>query len=353
MNEVDQAVRWMLTEKADTVAEPTTLLAGVHTKIRRRRTRRRALVSALAVVAILAAGTVAWSADRGDRLVPAERPTEGPGSVPPSPVSVGRMPDGFPVPLLALDTPDSWVYTADTRTAPNPWIMIRVSRKRLVPSEGLGTYSSVRVDDRRADLYVVPPRPQRMLSGNFKGGPYLELTYQRASGSWIQISTSHSADTVPLTITADDVVALARGITDQQDPLTDMLRFATSPPGLTMGGAYTTPQGSNYKFVDPEKPDDPMFPDHGTRVPFGLVSVKVRATAEHDDPVRVSTLEAGRWTATKYRSLGYREGPTYVVKIDDHRWITVETDEKTAYDDDEMARFISGISLGTEFDCCG
>ena len=143
MNEVDHAVRAMLTDRARTVAEPPTLLDGVHRRIRRRRYRRRALVSAAAVVALLAAGTWTWGAERDDRLVPADRPsaTEAPArptgpttdvdralvpgvpAVPPAPLHPGTLPRGFPAATLSLDTKNSWVYITTRPVAPSTGLM--------------------------------------------------------------------------------------------------------------------------------------------------------------------------------------------------------------------------------------
>ncbi|EXG81827.1 hypothetical protein [Cryptosporangium arvum] len=358
MNEVDQAVRWMLTEKADSVSEPERLLAGVHIRIRRRRNRRRALVSAVAVVVLLAAGTVAWSTDRQDRLVPAQRPSAGPGVVPPSPVGVGPMPTNFPAAQVMLDTPGNWLFTSQQDTRPDAWIQVRISRVRLVPSMGLGTYSTIPVGNLRADVYVVPPRPrggiQERAGSNYKGGPYLELTYfHRAFGVWVQISASHRAETRPLGVTPDDLAGIARGITAQETPISDQLRFATAPPGLTVGGALTGPRRSIYEFLEPDGDYEAMRPEPGSLDLHGVVTVRVQAGHDHDNPIRVRTFEAGRWTVTKYRRLGTADGPSYLMTIDDRRSIIVEVDERARFTDEEMTHFIGGISLGPDFACCG
>ncbi|GAA0225277.1 hypothetical protein [Cryptosporangium japonicum] len=350
MNEVDQAVRWMLTEKAGTVPEPVRLLTGVHAKVRRRRTRRRAVVGALAAIVLLAAGTVAWSTERQDRLVPAARPSADPESAPPSPVTPGWIPAGFPAPRLALDNRSSWMFATSKAGESGPWLVIRVSRDRLVPTVGGGTYTSAEVGDDRADRY--DESKDRV--------PYRELTYQRGSGPWIQISVGNGPPGAPLGITEDDLVAVGRGLVDEERPLPDVLRFATAPPGLVMDGVFTGWDNLHlpyYSFGDPAGPRKHFLPYAGGFGPGGPIRIEARAPDQTEYPspgvtVEKSRFRAGRWSVTRYDVPGHHDGTLYVAPIGPDRALYIGVDHPFALSDDEMATFISGISTGAEFRCC-
>ncbi|TQS46036.1 hypothetical protein [Cryptosporangium phraense] len=377
MNEFEHTVRTMLTERAVTVPEQPGLVDGVHRIVRRNRNRRRAVVGAALAIVLIAAGSVAWGAQRpDDHLVPAgpssTSPTASPSGLPPvtapaAPLRVGYLPKGFDRPTVTIDSVHSWTITT-VRDAPSAVVEIQVSMKELGERDsGRLKYAkteTVEVQGTKATLSVVPSHPGWPdLSHQSYWGPYSELTFARTNGQWVRIE-AYNADetTVDPEVSEADLQAIAAGLTDGPTPVADLLRFPALPAGLTIAsldrGSPGTP-ANRTATLQLGYPSDPLA---STNEPYGgaqwdleRAPVVVLAGADGSvvptllaDPATFTTLQVDGHEVRTY-SKGYPGRTVLTTTFGPDRRIALSADTKLGLSAPRLARFLLAIRPGADF----
>jgi hypothetical protein len=386
MNEIDDVVRTMLTDRASSVTESPALLHGIHRKIRRRRNRRRALVSATAVVALVAAGTLAWGVERDDRLVPADGPSAGrtsvpsasagpgralvPGnpSVPPAPLALGSLPPGFLAARLTFDTKNSWVYATTRTTAPYTGLLVRISRTPLGPTKGgPGTTRSIRIGGSPATSYTVTPEQMSLQrphdATRYYLGAYAELTYRHPSGVWVQVVAGHDTqgrNDTPLDVSEAQLATVARGLTEAPVPVPDLLRFAVVPEGLVVGSVWDGFRGdtAEVQFVSPRAGQHTTTTKADTHLGGSdSTPLVVHAGSTDDSQIAVlnglypqrRTIRTGNTVITVGRSDNNNGITVFAAPFTGNTVVVVQVREWLELSDEAMARFLTGITPGKDF----
>ncbi|SHN46995.1 hypothetical protein [Cryptosporangium aurantiacum] len=374
MNEIDALMRTMLAERAHDVPEAPGLLDGVHRTVRRHRTRRRAVASLAVALVMLIAASVAWSVERDDdRLVPTERPSASPSATaspspkgltaPASPVSLGRLPDGFSSrPTVTLDSVRSWTLTT-TRVSPPATVEVQVSTVELTERTNQGSwrqYATTRTIDLAgtpATLSVVPHRPDWPDAEHQSyWGAYSELTFARRPGQWVRIEAYRGDDSsADPAVTEADLRTIAGGLVDRPTPVEDLLRFPALPAGLTFGSLEHSSDAAGVQLVDPASPAASTNRPYGgmqwdlPRAPIVVVAgggdTAAQSVGANTDIHTALTVD-GR-TVQSYRS-GYPKRQVLSVSLGEGRSIAVSAADSLGLSTEELARFLFGITPGPD-----
>ncbi|GAA3382007.1 hypothetical protein [Cryptosporangium minutisporangium] len=378
MNDVDTAVRAMLTDRAGDVSEVPGLLDGVHRRVRRKRNRKLAATGVAVVLALVVTGVVGWSVERDDRLVPTERPTASPtaesspsprgASAPASPVSLGRLPAGFTRPLASLDSVHSWTLRT-TRNAPPATVEVQISTVPLTtrtgpgaPQAKFGTTRQIGLGGGTATYYSVPHRPDWQ-DADHQGylGAYSELTFARRPGQWIRIEAYGGPDdsSSDPRVTEADLLTIADGLVDRAMPLPDRLRFPPLPAGLTFGSTDDggDGQGPSVQLVDPAAPADSTNRPYGgsqwelRRAPIVVLVVPKTfspAALLASDVSRPTVLRVDGHEVVRYPP-GYPDRRVLTTSFGPDRVIGLTAADSLGLSDEQLARFLLGIRPGAEF----
>ncbi|GAA0253207.1 hypothetical protein [Cryptosporangium japonicum] len=234
MNETEQAVRTALTDWAAEVSARPGLAGAVLARNTRARRRRRALLSCVAAVVVLAGAGALWVVApwrTPDRLVPAAPPRPA-DSAPPSPVDFGWLPDGFDTEQLDLVPPGVWRLTATSGREP---IEVTISDQELTPTRGTGRTGTVDVNGVTATTYSVPPHevgaPPYGTNPPDADGATEEITWQRKPGQWVRVHLHFAGGKKPLAATGEELLRVARGLRDTERRVPALVSIA-DPTGL-------------------------------------------------------------------------------------------------------------------------
>ncbi|MFI5956256.1 hypothetical protein [Cryptosporangium sp. NPDC051539] len=238
--DLDSDLRTTMARRADAAPSPDGLL-GIVLERGRRAHRRRVLSGVAAAVVVLLFGGIGITAivrpdeTRTLRISDGTRET-----APPAPISVGWFPAGLGKPRVLYQGPETWSVDAgrlDAVQTVSVWVT-PVAPTRLSP------VTTIDVGGTPATIYWAPTKtyPDR----------FAELTYQRKPGQWIEVVADRAArPRVP--VSQNDLVRVAESITDQPQPVEDVVRMAT-PAGAKIGWVIADDAGSYVGYVDAGPP---------------------------------------------------------------------------------------------------
>ncbi|MFG1927063.1 hypothetical protein [Cryptosporangium sp. NPDC048952] len=238
MTNLDRDVRATMAHRASFAPSADGLMDAVLRR-RRRQRRRQVIAGVLSLVLLAGAGAAFVFRPQEDQTLQiTDGRTDWPG---PAPIGVGWLPSGFGEEKVLYLRPGVWGIGARRGEPVAAWLSVQVMSREPEIRKGTGEVRTVDVNGTDATLYW-SPEGEAASAGPELGnpfGPFGELTYQRKPGQWVKVAATVDTNG-PLGVTGDDLVKVAENLTDEQQPVVDVIRM-TLPPGTEVGRAVSGP----------------------------------------------------------------------------------------------------------------
>ncbi|EXG81781.1 hypothetical protein [Cryptosporangium arvum] len=296
MTDMEIQLRGAMDDLAEDAPSAEGLLSAVHRRGRADR-RRRLIVGAVAVLAagVLGGTSIVAVAERSDeqqvQTLQVAMPAGSSRSAPPSPVSTGWLPKGFPEPTVRLLGPNAWGL--DTRRDEGmAALQVQIMPAKPVVRTKPGTLLTLAQGGVEYSLYWVPTHaPGAPPYGNTPPeaeGPYGELIFERQPGQWIRIIVQNSAGDVDLGITQSDLIRIATGLRDEPRTLPDAIELGLLPGNVVWGQLKNEDYGVYAGFVDADAPARPVDQNEQPNGHNGSVASQVAVSVVPQDSLDIS-----------------------------------------------------------------
>ncbi|GAA0224930.1 hypothetical protein [Cryptosporangium japonicum] len=304
MTDMEIQLRGAMDDLADDAPSAAGLLDAVHRRGRADR-RRRLIVGTVAVLAagVIGGTSVVTVAGRHDtervQTLQVAMPAGSSRSAPPSPVSTGWLPTGFPEPTVRMLGPNAWAL--DTRRDEGlAALQVQIMSAKPAVRTKPGRLTTIGLAGVEYSLYWVPTHapgaPPYGTTPPEAEGPYAELTFERRPGQWVRIIVQNSAGDVDLGITEDDLLRIATGLVDEPRALPDAIELGLLPGNVVWGQLKNEDYGVYAGFVDADAPARPVDQNEQPNGHNGSVKTRVRVSVVPEDSLDISEFMRPRST---------------------------------------------------------
>lgn len=347
MNDLETHVRSVLSDLADGAPPSDSLVAAIHARGRRARRRRLAVTAAAAAVAVLAGGAVAVGLREPEATLQVAAPPPAAAALPPAPVHLGELPEGFGTPRVIVFDTGTWEIWA---TDPEKDAQLTVS---IGPE---GPTASSWADAKPKDV-TVDGRPAKLVTAPYnQDGSIAYVVFERRPGQWVKVSVRGKGADPYGVVDEKGLLGIAADLTDEPTPVPELLGVADVPAPLTLCASYDgTGQEfdtSQVAYCDP-RVEKFAAPLNGT-LPLVPENAAVQLYWQHMQekwwrdqqsgtnraPIEVAGREgeiAEAGSASERLWYGW-------VRLSDDVVVNVETREPNLFTRDEFVQFLGGLA---------